>query len=403
MVSRHETGGSGDGVSPASFGQLDRRNFLHVGAASVLSLSAGGLLAACGSAKSGAGSPTVVALKKAPTALFDPTVAPGLKPNLPHRFAFPSPADVEAFNTIGDALRKAAEARGLEYLSAQANGDSTKQYQQIEGLLSRGVGAMLILDLAPPTLAPLQLQAIKQGTAVICGPFADSTCQMTTDQYKLGHDAGVSAVRWIKEHLGGNAEVSLFNGDQQPAQRPKSQGVRDALKEGGGEGIKLVSDVTVKLGTPDEAYQVTNTILQRHPNVNVWLGVDGSLGGTLAALEAAGEAGADRALFSYGDGDAQTIKSILKGGPFKSTRAFPYPVVACGWAKYAADWLEGKSIPLVISLQSVDLNSKATIDAFNAGNASPEEALVENEQTFKWFKPLGNTSYEQHRYLTVVV
>ena len=130
---------------------IDRKRFLISG----LSVAAaGGLLAACGdnsssgggtgagtSAAGGGGSvAAATALSKAPTAAFDPNVKAGVKPDLPRRIGWSLPAGGELFTAFDTAVRQAADSADLEYVSAQANGDSPKQFQQTQDLLSRGLG-----------------------------------------------------------------------------------------------------------------------------------------------------------------------------------------------------------------------------------------------------------------------
>lgn len=380
--------------------EMDRRNFLIAGSSL---LAAGALLSACGDedpseSSTGKGPSGPAALDKAPTEPYDPDVPAGTKPDLPRRLGFVVPASGELFTTFDKSLRQAADAAGLEYVSAQANGDSPKQFQQTQDLMSRGLGAMAIIDLAPPALEPLQQEAIDSGVAVFCGPFPYSTSQLTADQYALGEASAKAAVRWIDENLDGEAQVVHFNIDRIPAIKARSKGVRDVLAAAG-PGIEIVADVNDPQAA-DEGFKVSNTILQQHPDANVWIGTDSVLGGSLSALEAADKAG-DAALFGT-DGDSEALKAISSGGAFKSTQAIPYSVLAYAWGQYAADWLDGKSIPLVASIGSIEVNSKESADAFNEIRESPADAFVENQETSEYFKPLGNTSYQDNRYLTIV-
>jgi ribose transport system substrate-binding protein len=341
-----------------------------------------------------------VAVKETPTTPFDPNQKAGLKPPVPRRIGQSLPAPGELFTTLDKYVGEVAKSRGIDYISAQANGDSPKQFQQTQDFLSRGVGGLIVTDLAPPALVPLQLKAIQQGAAVFTAPFAYSTTQGTTDQYKVGHAQGESAVRWIKEQLGGNGEVAMFNQATSAPIKPRDKGVRDALEEGG-PGIKLVSDVTLKQVSADEGVKLTTTIRQKHPNVNAWIGPDSVLTGTLAALEAARKAGDSSGLFGT-DGDAQALSEIEKGGPYKSTQAFLYSLLSYAWGQYASDWFDGKSIPMVMRFNPIELNSKPTIDAFNKIKDAPALAFAENQRNSKYYQTLGNTSYEHNRYLSVV-
>jgi ribose transport system substrate-binding protein len=344
-------------------------------------------------------SPRLVPVDTVPTEPFDPNVKPGLKPDVPRRFAFPMPSGGELFTGIDEVARQAAEKYDVDYVTAQADGDSPKQFQQLQSFLARGTGAIAIVDAAPPALQPLQREAMTRGAMVICGPFPPCTLQGTTDQYATGHQQGATAVRWIKEHLGGKAEVAMFSEASSPGVRPRYDGVRDALAEGG-SGIRLVADVPIKTIAPDEGFKAANTVLQRHPGATVWIAPDSSLIGALSALEAAGKA--DTAALFGSEADAQALKEVAKGGPYKSTQGFPYAVLAYAWVKYAADWFDGKSVPMLLRGNYVELSSKDRVEEWNRLNASAAEAFAENEKTHKYLTPLGNTSYQDHRYLTVV-
>jgi ribose transport system substrate-binding protein len=69
------------------------------------------------------------------------------------------------------------------------------------------------------------------------------------------------------------------------------------------------------------------------------------------------------------------------------------------WGQYAADWLEGKSIPLLQQFNAIELNSPETIDAF-------QEAMANVRETWKnadtYFTNLGSINYETRaNYLRV--
>jgi ribose transport system substrate-binding protein len=342
-----------------------------------------------------AGAP--IAVDKMPTEPFDPNVAPGQKPDAPRRIAWSLPAGGELLTTLDKAIRQAAESRGIEYISAQADGDSTKQFQQTQDFLGRGIGALVIVDAAPPALAPLQQQAIERGIPVFCGPFFPCTSQLTADQYAAGKAQGEQVVKWVKANLGGKAKIVYFNQDNSPSIRPRDRGAREVFKAAG-PGLEVVADVTIRQVSADEGFRLTNTVLQQHPDVDVWVGPDSNMMGTLSALEAAGKAD-DSAIFGR-EGDAQALAEVAKGGPYKGTLAYPLTVIAYGWGKYAADWFDGKSIPEVLNGRYVEINSKADVEAWRKVIADPQSTFEENEKTHRYFTPLGNTSYEQHRYLT---
>ena len=79
--------------------------------------------------------------------------------------------------------------------------------------------------------------------------------------------------------------------------------------------------------------------------------------------------------------------------------AFAYPMMGYAWGQYAADWLEGKDIPVLMQFNAIELNSAETIDEF-------EKAMGDVKETWKsadkYFTNLGNISYAtRQNYLRV--
>jgi ribose transport system substrate-binding protein len=133
-----------------------------------------------------------------------------------------------------------------------------------------------------------------------------------------------------------------------------------------------VSDVNAGAITNEAGFNTMNTVLQAHPDINVILGGDTLVLGALAAIEAAGKAG-ENIYMSGIDGDTEALNKIREGGPYKASFAFAYPMMGYAWGQYAADWLEGKSIPQVQQFNAIELNSAETIDAFEAAMANVRE------------------------------
>lgn len=400
--------GPGDSAIGAGIQPVDRRAFLRSAAGvAVAATTSGGLLAGCGSApsasKTSSGAAThAIAVSKYPTALYNPSLPAGPRPTqLPRRLACSLPADAEIFTSFSNAIAEGAKAANLDFIVAQANGDTTTQHQQIQTLMSRGICGLIAFDNAPPALAPLQLQAIQKGIPFMTGPFQPSTVQISVEQYEIGVLQAKAALRWIKTQLNGEAQVVLFNWDNGPGVKARGDGIRATLKSAGG-GIRLVEDITPSATSPDVGYRDANQILQVHPDVNVWLGSDSVLEGVLSALKAAGKSGAANIGLFGSDGDAQALSAIDGGGLFKATVGYsPLSIVGYAYAQWAAAWLEGKSIPLVVSLPAILLDTKEKIAAYNRAAPQPAGGYQANLTQHNYFRPLGNTSFGDNRYLTV--
>ena len=153
-----------------------------------------------------------------------------------------------------------------------------------------------------------------------------------------------------------------------------------------------------EIGRLQAGFNTMNTVLQAHPDINVILGGDTLVLGALAAVEAAGKA-SDKLYMSGIDGDAEALKKIREGGPYKASFAFAYPMMGYAWGQYAADWLDGKEIPILMQFNAIELNSAETIDEF-------EQAMADVKETWKsadkYFTNLGSISYAtRENYLRV--
>ena len=328
---------------------------------------------------------------------FKPGNPPGEVPNLPKRIAWANTSDAEFFLAITNAIDLAAKDRGLEFITAIANDDSAKNIEQINTFLQRGIAALCIQPLDANAQAPLMQQAIDQGIAVMSLVTPPSTLQAVADQYKVGYTQGLAAAKWIRENLDGKAKVHYFNIDTIEVLIARHKGVIDGVKTAG-EGVEIVSDVNAGAITQEAGFKTMNAVLQAHPDVNVILGGDTLVLGALAALEAAGKAN-DKIYISGIDGDKQALERIRQGGPYKASFAFAYPMMGYAWGQYAADWLEGKEIPMVQQFNPIELNSVESIDEF-------EEAMKNVQETWKsadkYFTNLGNISYAtRQNYLRV--
>lgn len=328
---------------------------------------------------------------------FVPSDKVGAKPDLPARIAWANTSDAEFFLAITNAIQLAAEDRGLDFVTAIANDDSAKNIEQINTFLQRGIAALCIQPLDANAQAPLMQQAIDAGIAVLSLVTPPSTTQAVADQYKVGYAQGEAAAKWITENLDGKAKVHYFNIDTIEVLIARHQGVLDGVKTAG-DGVEIVSDVNAGAITNEAGFNTMNTVLQAHPDINVVLGGDTLVLGALAAIEAAGKAN-EKMYLSGIDGDKEALNKIREGGIYKASFAFAYPMMGYAWGQYAADWLEGKDIPLVMQFNAIELNSAKTIDEFEAAMSNVKETWTSAD---KYFTNLGNISYEtRQNYLRV--
>lgn len=385
--------GSSMGLRARGASMTPRRILVALGvAASVVALSA------CGSddgdggntgerASADIGKPITKPVELKP---FKPGPA-GAKPDLPKRLAWAMHTDVEFAQAMTVGLKAAAEDNGVEFISANAGGDSAKNVQQIQQFMAQGIGALAMAPVDPAAQAPLMKEAIDKGIAVLNIGHPPATHQVNADQYAVGRALGEDAARYITTELGGKADVVILNQDKVEPVRPRFAAIRDALKKV--PGATIVADTEPTPGDKDGAFKTMNTILQKHPDVDVVLGADAVVLGALAALEAANK-DTPRQYVGGVDGVPEALANIRKGGPYKATVALAPAMFAYAMGQAGADWLEGKQIPQAVDIKPILLTSAEEIDAYEADELDPSAAYQDPARREKYLRLLGNISYE---------
>jgi len=324
---------------------------------------------------------------------FDPNAPAGQAPNLPKVIAHSLPSDAPLFERLQKGIEAGAEAHGLQTISANADGDPAKQVAQLEGFLQRGVGAIVVTPTDPKAIQDVLQRAIDQGIAVFGFNVEPATDFGGADQYSIGHAAGLDAAKFIEEKLGGRAEVAILHEDSYQPLIARHQGWKDGVLTAG-SGVHIVFEAEPKKLTAEAAADAMNTALQAHPGINVVLSTGFGAFGALSALEAAGKDPATTYV-SGNDGDAPNLAELKKPNSlYKADFAYSLEAGGYAWATFAADWLDGKSIPQVTSYKEVPLTSPAALRAFETLTSDPAKAWENRDQYLQF---LGNISWETRK------
>jgi ribose transport system substrate-binding protein len=327
-------------------------------------------------------------------AAYDPNAKAGPETGLDKRVAWANTSSAEFFLSLGDAIDEGAKSEGCDYTTAVAEDDAQKNVEQMNQFLARGVGAMVVQPLDPASQEPVMEKALSEGVGVMGLTNAPTTMVANTPQYKVGFEQGKAAAEYITEELGGEAEVQVFNEDSLgPSLEERHEGMLDGLKTGG-PGVKVVSDVEAKKLTIEGGFETMNTVIQAHPGIKVVLGVDTEVLGALRALEQTGKA-SDEMYLSGIDGEPQALEQIKKGGPYKASWAFAWPVLGYTMGTYSCQWIAGKSIPKALVVPAVQLNSTPTIEKYEKDMSEPANVFNTPSRIAGYIEPLGNISYEE--------
>jgi ribose transport system substrate-binding protein len=330
---------------------------------------------------------------------FDPSVPPGPDTGLPHVVATNHPADSEYFIEMNSVVHKALDDRGFEYVETTYGSDVAQNIDQLAQLQQRGIGAIILQPQDAAGQAETLRGFIEDGIGVIYQVTAPSIIQIAADQHAIGYTQGVEAAKWITDNLGGEAQVIIFNSDQiSQSLAPRAQGRLDGLATGG-DGIEVVANQPIQMLTAEEGSTLAATLIQAHPDVDVWLGDDDTIIGVQSALLASGVKPTDPIYLSGVNGQSNALAEVKKGELFKADIAFPNAIYQYAVGQLACDWIEGKSVPQVLNVQLVPVTAD-NVDAYIAANADP--AAVYANGIDQYIQYLGNVDFQNRmtNYLT---
>jgi ribose transport system substrate-binding protein len=378
-------------------GGLSRRTLLRSGLALAGGLSMAGLAAACSS-----GLPTTAASSAAasgssggpstqrPTDPFTRSDTAGELSPLTAELGLCMVQVQGAIKQFADAAEAKAKALGLQTSQAINGSNSTKAISQLNSLLQRNIGALFIQDLNPASQVPVIKQAIGQG--MFTSSFnMPTTMQLTASQYEVGKQLAEGTLAYIADRLDNQAKIVHFNTDYNEALAPRDRGWRDVMATKP-PGVQIVADIPGNPETQEEGNTAMASFLQKDPSVNVVDGGDTLVLGALSALRAAGRADdPNLALFGV-NGDPQAVDEVASGGAFKATYAFNFAILGTLVADMAQRWMTGLTVPQLVIVPAVKIDSKDAIDTYNRAVSDPAAAYASAGETY--FKLYGTTSYQ---------
>ena len=319
---------------------------------------------------------------------YNPNLPAGPRPPVKQIVAYANQSNTGFFLDLQNGIRAGLKGTGIKFLTANAQGDPVKNIQQLNTFLQVGVGVLITAPVASDAAQrPIKLKALADSIGVFSFLNGPALNIASASQYSVGNTQGLAAAKFITANMGGKAKVAYFNADQlSPILVPRHTGAIAGVKTAG-PGVEIVADV-YNVPSVDGGFQKMNTILQAHPDVNVVFGDDDSVVGALNAIKAAGKEGQVKYMSGI-NGSPPALALVAAGNtPFKASFGFQYAMIGYQWGKSAAGYLDGKSIPRVILVNAVKLDSPASVARFNAATKNPAKAKLSTYLTL-----LGNTSY----------
>lgn len=348
----------------------------------------------------GALAPQLALAQGGPPGITTPQVFAPFNPDAPacsvpkgltNVLAYVQENDREFLEGVNHGLSLAAKDRGLDYRRVLADSDAAKAKQEIQTLLDANVGALVATSSDPLVVRDSLLQAIWSGRFVGTIVPPPATLLLNAPQYATGKALTDVAVAYINAKLGGKANVVLLTQDSMQYLTPRFAAMRDGLSVL--PRVNIIADIAPSPVTEDGGFATMNTILEANPNVDVVLGGDAVVLGALKALRAAGKDRPDQFLGGI-DGEPEAVTEIKKAdSPYKASIALSSPVFGYAMGQYAADWLQGKSIPQAMDILPIALTHE-NIGSYEADLTAPGPVFHDPARRGRYLKMYGNICYD---------
>ncbi|MDQ0323402.1 ABC-type sugar transport system substrate-binding protein [Pararhizobium capsulatum DSM 1112] len=196
-----------------------------------------------------------------------------------------------------------------------------------------------------------------------------------------------AAIVHINAKLSGKANVVLLTQDTMQYLTPRFEAMRDAFAKL--PGVTIVADIAPSPVTRGSGFATMTTVLSANPDIDVVIGGDAVVLGALAALRAAGKDRPDQFLGGI-DGEPEAVSEIKKtGSPFKASISLSSPVFGYAMGQFAADWLDGKSIPQAMDILPIAL-TRANLAQYEADLLNPAAVYVDPIRRSKYLRMYGN-------------
>ncbi|MDE0695330.1 MAG: sugar ABC transporter substrate-binding protein [Boseongicola sp.] len=201
--------------------------------------------------------------------------------------------------------------------NTQAN-NLEQQINAIQGWITLGVDAIVVLPIEPTALQPLQRQAQAQSIKWLTylGKMDGSDGFVGFDHAQSGQIVAQAAVDWVKANDVRDAKALVTTLTPLPSLSPRWTEVTRIFAENG-------IDVVAEQDAADQTngLRVAETVLQQYPDLDIIIGMaDDAAVGALHAIRLAG-ADASKMFVGGQDGSLEGLSAVNDGGAYRASAA----------------------------------------------------------------------------------
>jgi ribose transport system substrate-binding protein len=327
-------------------------------------------------------------------AAFNPSAPGCIAPSsLTKRLVFAQDNRRDFMQGAAHGMKLAAERRGLAFDVRVADNSPAAMVAHVRQAIADGTGALVTAPIDVATLAPVVRDFISRGGYVGSIVPPPAVTILNAPQLATGRVLGEAAAQYIREKLGGQARVVLLTHDTNQFLAQRFVGIRAALKAI--PGARIVADISPRTVDKAGGYATMKTILLAHARVDVVLGADTVVLGALAALREASLARSDQFVGGI-DGEPEAFAEMRRGGPYKATVSLASPIFGFALAMFAADWLEGKSVPKGLDILP-SLVTAQSIPQFERDSQNPAEVWDSPARRQAYLRAYGNACADERQ------
>lgn len=195
------------------------------------------------------------------------------------------------YQDLEAGLTEAAQAHGYHLLVTAGEFDVARQKDQLQDFITQKVNAIVVCPCDSRSIGTAIKAANEAGIPVFT---ADIAC-LAEDARAVTHVAsdnvagGRLAARAVIDALGGQGKVAIIDHPEVESVIQRVRGFEEEIATA--PGITVVAKLSGH-GVKDQAFRTAEDILQAHPDLNAFFGInDDSALGALAAVEKAGKSG----------------------------------------------------------------------------------------------------------------
>lgn len=267
-------------------------------------------------------------------------------PNGGYRIAFAAQGPTNSWAVENEeAFKLRAQQLGVKELYASADGDATKQVNNIQQLVAQSPDAMVVVPMGSGIVGQLNAAAQKGIPVVLCAGKLDNANVVSTVVRSYDLQATLWA-DWIAKQIGGKGQIAMLSGIAGvPTAELQKAAALQAFKKY--PGIQIVTQQYTDW-SPTKAKTVAANLVSQYPNLNaIW---SDSAISDLGVVEAYQQAGKPVPPLT-GDSSNAFLKGVQGSNVQFALSSFP-PEQSQQCLDTAVDILKGKTVPSFVNVDS---------------------------------------------------